>query len=137
MDILVISDLFITMNNSVRTHMPVNLGCKFLKVKRLSQRMHALVILKDVAKLPCIEIIPITLPLWRVSLFPHASQCIVFFFSFLLRSVAWGFLFPRPGIEPVAPEVGVQSLNHWTVREVPRDNLFSLVAQMVKNLPAT
>ena len=85
--------------------MPVNLGCKFLKVKRLSQRMHALVILEDVAKLPCIKIIPITLPLWRVSLFPHTSQCIVIFF--LLCSVAWGFLFPRPGIEPVAPAVGV------------------------------
>ena len=40
------------MNNSVHTHMPVSLGCKFLKVKRLSQRMHALVILENVAKLP-------------------------------------------------------------------------------------
>lgn len=50
------------MNNSVCTHMPVNLWCKFLKVEFLSQRMHALVILKDVAKLPCIEIIPICTP---------------------------------------------------------------------------
>ena len=25
----------------------------------------------------------------------------------------------RPGIEPVPPAVEVQSLNHWTAREVP------------------
>ena len=26
---------------------------------------------------------------------------------------------PRPGIKPTSPEVEVQSLNHWTTREVP------------------
>ena len=27
---------------------------------------------------------------------------------------------PRPELEPVPPAVEVQSLNHWTTREVPR-----------------
>ena len=45
--------------------------------------MHALVILEDVAKLPCIEIIPITLPLWRVSLPTHFPMyCLLLFFFF-------------------------------------------------------
>ena len=33
--------------------------------------------------------------------------------------VARGILVPQPGIEPVPPAVEVQSLNHWTTREVP------------------
>ena len=28
-------------------------------------------------------------------------------------------LVPRPGIEPGPPALGVQSLTHWTIREVP------------------
>ena len=28
-------------------------------------------------------------------------------------------LVPRPGIEPGPPALGVQSLTHWTTREVP------------------
>ena len=31
---------------------------------------------------------------------------------------ARGILVPRPGIEPVSSTVEVQSLNHWTAREV-------------------
>ena len=34
------------------------------------------------------------------------------------------------------PCIGRQSLNHWTTREVPTVLLPSLVAQLVKNLPA-
>ena len=30
-----------------------------------------------------------------------------------------GILVPPPGIEPVAPALGVQSLSHWTTREIP------------------
>ena len=34
-------------------------------------------------------------------------------------------LVPWPEIEPRPPELGAQSLNHWTTREVPRDiNLY-------------
>ena len=29
-------------------------------------------------------------------------------------------LVPLPGTEPDFPALGVQSLNHWTTREVPR-----------------
>ena len=32
---------------------------------------------------------------------------------------ACGILAPRPGVEPCAPCIGRQSLNHWTAREVP------------------
>ena len=28
-------------------------------------------------------------------------------------------LVPQPGIEPASPALGVQSLSHWTTREVP------------------
>ena len=38
---------------------------------------------------------------------------------FWLCRTACGILVPRPGIEPVPPAVEVQSLNHWTAREVP------------------
>ena len=44
MDILVVSHLLPAMNNSVPNHTPVNLWCKFLKVKFLSQRVCTLVI---------------------------------------------------------------------------------------------
>ena len=32
---------------------------------------------------------------------------------------------PRPGIKPVPPALGVQSLNHWIAREVPPPTLWS------------
>ena len=32
--------------------------------------------------------------------------------------IAHGILVPWPGIKPVSPTLGVQSLNHWTTREV-------------------
>ena len=31
----------------------------------------------------------------------------------------WDLSSPRPGIEPVPPELEAWSLNHWTTREVP------------------
>ena len=37
---------------------------------------------------------------------------------FWLTPVACGILVPPPGMEPVPPVVKVQSLNHWTTREV-------------------
>ena len=39
----------------------------------------------------------------------------IFFFG----RVACEILVPRPGIEPMSPALEVQSLNHWTTREVP------------------
>ena len=36
-----------------------------------------------------------------------------------LRGVQCRILDPRPGIEPLSPAVEVQTLNHWTAREVP------------------
>ena len=33
-------------------------------------------------------------------------------------------LVPWPGVEPVLPALGVQSLKHWTTREVPHTLLF-------------
>ena len=34
--------------------------------------------------------------------------------SFFLHPTTYGTLVPQPGIEPVSPALGVQSLNHWT-----------------------
>ena len=36
----------------------------------------------------------------------------------------WGILIPQPGIEPASPALEVQSLNHWTTREVPHMCLY-------------
>ena len=47
------------------------------------------------------------------------------FFFFWLRCVACGILVPRPGIKPVPHAVEVQSLNHWTTREVPPPHVFN------------
>ena len=37
---------------------------------------------------------------------------------FWLRHIVCGILVPPTGMEPTAPAVGVQSLNHWTTEEV-------------------
>ena len=41
------------------------------------------------------------------------------FFFFGLRRAAYNILVPQPGIEPIPLALRVQSLNHWTTREVP------------------
>ena len=43
----------------------------------------------------------------------------VFFGVFWLHHTACGILVPQLGIEPTPPVLEVQSLNHWTAREVP------------------
>ena len=44
---------------------------------------------------------------------------IYLFLKFWPHHMAWGILVPQPGIEPVLPSMGAQSLNHGTTREVP------------------
>ena len=39
--------------------------------------------------------------------------------TFWPHHMACGILLPRPGIKLAPSAVGAQSLNHWTVREVP------------------
>ena len=39
--------------------------------------------------------------------------------------VACGILIPRPGIKPITPAGEVQSLNHWTTREVPTSSFLN------------
>ena len=41
------------------------------------------------------------------------------FFFFWPHHTACRILVPQPGIEPVPPALEMQSLNHWTTREVP------------------
>ena len=38
--------------------------------------------------------------------------------------MACKILVPRPEIEPMPPAVEARSLNRWTAREVPPDNIF-------------
>ena len=45
-------------------------------------------------------------------------QFFFFFFFFCPHIMACRILVPQPGIEPMPPGVEVQSLNHWTAREV-------------------
>ena len=40
------------------------------------------------------------------------------FLFYLFGRAACGILVPWPGIEPTPPAVEVQSLNHWTTKEV-------------------
>ena len=35
---------------------------------------------------------------------------------------ACGVLVPQPGIEPMPLALAVQSLNHWTTRDIPKNN---------------
>ena len=42
----------------------------------------------------------------------------LFLFCFWPYHTACGILVPRPGMEPAPPALEVQSLNHWTPREV-------------------
>ena len=48
----------------------------------------------------------------------------MFALFFWLHRVERGILVPRPGIESMPSAVGVQSLNHWTAREVPAHFFF-------------
>ena len=55
----------------------------------------------------------------------------LFFFFFLPCHTVYGILVPRPGIKPAPPAFKVQSLNHWTAREVPRIlTLYSLILRI-------
>ena len=49
-----------------------------------------------------------------------ATFSISSFVNFWLRSAAGGMSVTQPGIELKPSELEVQSLNHWTTREVPR-----------------
>lgn len=42
--------------------------------------------------------------------------------------VACGVLVPQPGVEPAPPAVEVQSLNHWTTKEVPDFTVFKCIS---------
>ena len=57
----------------------------------------------------------------------HIETFFFLFFFFLLSFVfifqshhgACGILVLRPGVEPVPPALEMQSIKHWTTREVP------------------
>ena len=59
------------------------------------------------------------------------------FFFFFWPCVACGILVPRPGIKPIPPAVEVQSLNHWTTREVPLEAFSTLQADLKIHLQMT
>ena len=52
-----------------------------------------------------------------LSKWPHSILWLFFFFSFALCICS--ILVPWPGIQPMFPEVGSHSPNHWTAREFP------------------
>ena len=56
-----------------------------------------------------------------LELFVSLNPCSNFIFILIFWSyhVACGILVPGPGIKPATPALEVQSLNHWTTREVP------------------
>ena len=75
--------------------------------------------------------------LWWCSFFffPRASLWYIlsFFFFFWLHNATCGILVSQPGIEPVPPVLGAQSLEHWTPREVPgSDTLISWIWHAIR-----
>ena len=58
------------------------------------------------------------------------------FFGQAELGVACEILVPPPGMEPTSLVLEAQSLNHWTAREIPRQNAifkkFTLTAEMFK-----
>ena len=52
-------------------------------------------------------------------LLPSKETFCSVFFLFFLCPTTYGILIPQPGTEPMSPVLGVQSLSHWTPREVP------------------
>ena len=59
----------------------------------------------------------------------------LFFWGGGLCHTACGILVPWPGIEPVPPALEVQSLNHWTTREVPGHSLLKNKKQKTQQQP--
>ena len=51
-------------------------------------------------------------------MFSELAHSILLFFWGLGRRTC-GNLVPQPGIRPAPPTLEVQSLNHWTAREIP------------------
>ena len=47
-----------------------------------------------------------------------------YFFFFGPSCATCGILVPRPGMEPLPPALGAQSLKHWTAREIPGQYLW-------------
>ena len=47
-----------------------------------------------------------------------------YFFIFWPHRMACGIFVPRPGMEPAAPALEVQTLNPWTTREAPNCTFF-------------
>lgn len=58
---------------------------------------------------------------------PWGSCLITWYTSFIFQPqrTSRGILVPRPWIEPATPAEQVQSLNHWTTREIPWSTPYS------------
>ena len=66
-----------------------------------------------------------------VEILLHLQGFFFFFFSLFLSfrpcCAVCGILVLQPGIEPMSPALGAQSLNHWTAREVPTLTVLYLI----------
>ena len=60
----------------------------------------------------------------KVNFFLNGSSLYVYYFQIFIFFIFWPhcesskLLVPQPGIKPVPPAAGAQSLNHWTARKV-------------------
>ena len=61
----------------------------------------------------------------------------IFFNVLFTGHTACGLLVPQPGIEPMLPPLGAQSLNHWTTRKVPKRYILKEVNFMYVNSIST
>ena len=62
----------------------------------------------------------------------------IYLFYLTLPGLSCGMwhVVPQPGIEPRTSALGVQSLSHWTTREVP-DTIFSSLWLIILSAPTT
>ena len=59
------------------------------------------------------------------------SFCYCVFCLFWLLCTACGILVPILGIKPAPPVMEAWGLNHWSAREVPRDDLYFVLYELV------
>ena len=65
---------------------------------------------------------------------PQGRVCVFWGVFFRPHPVACGILVPQSWIKPMPPAMRVQSLNHWTTKEVPREDIIFVLFALVLNV---
>ena len=84
------------------------------------------------------SIVELTVPIDQVSKSGKMTSptlfLIFFFFFFWPHCTAGEISVPYPGVEPMSPELRMQSLNHWTTREGPVSSTLFFVLKIIVHI---